>query len=273
MQQFNYHCHTSFEGIFDGRSTIDKMISGAESKGFNTIGISNHYIYHPSFAHLPAVSPMFFADNQQLISLFQECFTAIDKTAAKHKIKVLKGLEVDFFPSAGWRRQFEKAIKILKPDYLIGATHFIRNNDESFLCNIYHLENMPAKISKSEKNTLLHNYWQNVRLSIESGYFDFIAHPDYCCQFNLCTGDEWRETKLEVVDAFTGTNTACEINTGGIRRIGRPYPDWWIVKELVNRNIPLLISDDAHLAADIGSGFTEVETKLAEFGCKNRFYF
>ncbi len=273
MQQFNYHCHTSFKNVFDGRNTIDEMISAAKSRGINTLGISNHYIYHPSFARLPKTSAMFFADNQQLISLFAEFFAAIDTAAARHGIKILKGLEVDFFPSANWRKEFEKAINILKPDYTIGATHFIRNNDESFLCNIYHLKKLPANITKADKRSLLRNYWQNVRLSIESGYFDFIAHPDYCCQFNLCTSDEWRDTKFKIIDALSATKTACEVNTGGLRRIGRPYPDWWIVKELIYKDVPLLISDDAHFTKDVGSYFTEVETKLTELGCKNRFKF
>lgn len=273
MQKFNYHCHTSFKGIFDGRNTIDEMISGAEAKGLETVGISNHFVCHPSFASLPPASLMFFSDDALLISLFQECFAAIDEVAARHKIKVLKGLEVDFFPSSRWRKMFEKAVKILQPDYLIGATHFIRNADESFLCNIYHLERLPSLISAKDKKELLRNYWQNVRLSAESGYFDFLAHPDYCCQFDLCTGEEWKEAKMQVVEALASSHTACEINTGGLRRIGRPYPDWWLVKEMIDKKIPVLISDDAHFVKDIAFGFAEVENKLAEFNCQKRFSF
>ena len=40
MQKFNYHCHTSFKGIFDGRNTIDEMISGAEAKELTTVWVS-----------------------------------------------------------------------------------------------------------------------------------------------------------------------------------------------------------------------------------------
>lgn len=110
-------------------------------------------------------------------------------------------------------------------------------------------------------------------MSIESGYFDFIAHPDYCCQFNLCTTIDWNEKKQNVIDALAKNKIACEVNTGGLRRIGRPFPDWWMIKQMIDREIPLIISDDSHRIVDVGSFFYDVENKLKEFGCKKRFCF
>ena len=42
MQKFNYHCHTSFENIFDGQNTPDEMISAYEKKGFTEIGFISY---------------------------------------------------------------------------------------------------------------------------------------------------------------------------------------------------------------------------------------
>lgn len=42
---------------------------------------------------------------------------------------------------------------------------------------------------------------------------------------------------------------------------------------MIEKNISLLISDDSHYATDIGSHFTDVEAKLSQMGCKNRFCF
>lgn len=271
MQNFNYHCHTSFQGIFDGRNTADEMIGAAEAKGFSTVGISNHCICHPIIAQMPFMHQQNFSDFDKFIEIYKQSYDWIDEAASHHNIKVKKGLEVDFFPSAKWQRGFEKIIKELNPDYLIGATHFIRNADESFMCGIYFLNTLPATTTAEDLNELLSNYWQNIVLSIESGYFDFIAHPDYCCLFDLCTGPEWDEAKLKVIDALASSGTACEINTNGLRRIGRPFPDWPLVEEMVKKQIPLLISDDAHSVDHVGSHFAEVEAKLAELGCQKRF--
>ena len=110
-----------------------------------------------------------------------------------------------------------------------------------------------------------------MELCIKSGYFNFIAHPDYCCQFNLAVTPEWKDVKYKVIDAFVSTKTHCEINTGGIARIRQPFPDWWFIKELIKKEVPLLISDDAHDIKDTGRHFSEVEQKLSELGCKKRF--
>ena len=270
MQKFSYHSHTSFNNIFDGRNTADEMLAAYEKKGFTEVGISNHCFCHPTLN--PPSFPQFFYDVDKFLDVYKVSFDYIDEAASKHNIKVIKGLEVDYFPSAKWNKIFERIIKELKPEYLIGSTHFIRTADESFMCNIYQLDSLPS-LSTEEKNELLRNYWINVEHSIKSGYFDFIAHPDYCCQFDLAITAEWNETKYRVIDAFSSTKTPCEINTGGIERIKRPFPDWWIVQELINRNVPLLISDDAHTTDAVGRHFDEVEKKLTEMGCENRFSF
>lgn len=272
MQNFNYHCHTNFQGIFDGQNTADEMITAAEAKNFTTIGISNHCICHPTIAKMPYMHNQNFADFDKLIDIYKQSFDWIDEAASKHKIKVLKGLEVDFFPSAEWRKGFEKVKQALKPDYLIGATHFIRSADESFMCGIYFLHTLPA-LTTDEMNELLRNYWHNIELATTSGYFDFIAHPDYCCLFDLCTGPEWDESKDRIVDVLASTQTPCEVNTGGLRRRGNPFPDWKMVEKMIRKDVPLLISDDAHRIEDVGSCFAEVEDKLAELGCQNRFSF
>ena len=273
MQKFNYHCHTNFKSIFDGKNSADEMIFAAEAKGFHTVGISNHFIFHPSIAKMPYMHSQNFSDVTKLIDIYKENFDEIDKVASRHKIKVLKGMEVDFFPSLSWRKNFEKAITELKPDYIIGATHFIRNSDETFMCGIYFLNTLPSSLTEEDMQDLVSNYWQNVELSVQSGYFDFIAHPDYCCQFNLGCGERWAESKMRIIDALASNSTACEINTGGLRRIGHPFPDWWIVEEMIKQNIPLLISDDAHCTEDVAAYFGEVEEKLTKLNCKNRFSF
>lgn len=270
MQKFNYHCHTSFRDIFDGSNTAEEMISAYEEKGFKEVGISNHCICHPTIAKMPFMHAQNFSDKHKLVDLYKESFEYIDKAAENHSIKVYKGLEVDFFPSKEWRNDFEYIMQELKPDYVIGATHFIRSKNEDFMCGIYFLNTLPS-LSKEEMDELLRNYWDNIIQSIESGYFKFIVHPDYCCQFNLSSTPEWDVYKNMVIETLAKTKTACEINTGGLRRIGRPYPDWWMVKEMINKEIPLIISDDAHQVWQTASHFEEVEQKLKEFGCKKRF--
>ena len=277
MQNFNYHCHTSFGNIFDGKNTADEMLSAYEAKGFKEIGFSNHCIINPVFEKLPFMHTQNLTDINKAIDIYKRMFDDIDQAAEKHKIKVHKGFEVDFFISKNWRSDFERIIRELKPDYLISANHFLRNDDDTYICSIFNLKNM-FSVSKKEKDQMLKNYWKRILSAIDSGYFDFVAHFDYCCMFDLATGSEWDDIKMEVVERIASQKIACEINTSGLRQkredikiLNRPFPDWWLIKELIKRNVPLIISDDAHRIAETGFGFLETEKKLKELNCKNRY--
>ena len=219
MQNFSYHTHNNFGGIFDGRNSCEEMVSQAEKIGFKEIGVSNHFVLHPN---APASSPMFFQREDILLDIFKRCYEEIDEVASRHKIKIHKGIEVDFFPSSGWRNKFEKIIKELSPDYIIGTTHFIRNKDESKM-------------------------------------------------YNLCIDQKWVDVKHKLIDVIAANNIAVEINTGGTARIGRPFPEKWIIEELIKKDVPLLISDDSHEISHLGRHFQETECLLKELKCKKRF--
>lgn len=272
MQNYNYHCHNSFENIFDGSSTINEMLAAYKSIGFNEIGLSNHFICHRAIANGPHLHNQNFSDIDKFLDVAKRMFEQMDIIAEKLNIKLYKGFEVDYFFDPKWEKDFLKMKKVLNPDYLIGTAHFLNLKDENRLYNLYHLQYLPDNVSDEEKDEMLGCYWDKQIAAAKSGYFNFMAHPDYCTQFGLCVEDKWKDKKLEFINALKEGQCACEVNTGGLRRnIGRPYPDWWMVKEMCSLEIPLLISDDAHNVKDIAFGFSEVEQKLAEFNCKKRY--
>jgi histidinol-phosphatase (PHP family) len=60
---------------------------------------------------------------------------------------------------------------------------------------------------------------------------------------------------------------AIEINTSGfLKEIGSQYPDDVIIKEIIQRNIPLLLGSDAHRPEYIGYMFEEIIEKLRKLG-------
>ncbi len=103
------------------------MLQQAEKLGWSHIGISNHFIVHPNIKK----SLMYqYAQKGNYAAIYSESFDeAIDKFAAHYqrideinqasKTKILKGMEVDYFDSENWYRGFTKALKYLKPDYII----------------------------------------------------------------------------------------------------------------------------------------------------------
>lgn len=268
MQKFTYHSHNNTQGIGDGKNSRDEMLAHAEEIGFTEIGVSNHFIYHPNITR---GHPQDFTDFQKALDYAKKDIEETRECAARHKIKVYAGFEVDFYPSAMWRNAFEMMLAQVKPDYVIGSTHNAFSRDESVIYSIWSMARQPVK--DENLKIYLQNYWQNIIDSINSGYFNFIAHFDLASNLGVCREPEWDEWKWKVIEAFQARKTPFEINTSGIRRCGIPCPDWWMVKELVSAQVPVLISDDAHSVDMLGQFYDQAEARLAEFGCRNRFKF
>lgn len=272
MQNFSFHTHTNTFGLFDGHNSISEMIEAAQKAGYKELGISNHLIYHPNMhtsSEAQKNDKMFHADKQKAKEIMSAVVEEIREKAKTAPIKVYAGFEVDYFPSKRWRDDFEDIISAAKPDYLIGATHFIRTEDESLVLNLYHLKE--SNCSESEKENLMVYYWQNIIESIKSGYFDFIAHLDVCKLFNLGVEPKWNEWKRKVIDTLAEYNQPYELNTSGWRKVGEQHPHLWMIEELNKRDISIIISDDAHTVEHVAYSFDRAEELLEEINYKNRY--
>lgn len=267
MQKFTIHCHTHALGCFDGKSTAEEMITQAEALGFDTIGISNHLIWHPN---VPLTSPMFFQDWDKALEAQLRIKDEVQEAASKAKIKVLFGAEADYFPSAEWRKGFEKLISKINYDYLIATTHFIRTADEKLLCNIYHLHELPSDLSPEDFKEMVHQHWLNVIDSIDSGYYNFLAHLDYCVA-KIPDIPEFDDYRWRIIEALDKKKFPFEVNCKGINLIGEQHPKTWVLKELCQRKVPTLLSDDSHHIDQIGQHFSEMEKLLKECGCTERW--
>ncbi len=269
-QKFSYHMHSNSLGIFDGQSTTKDMINKAAEVGFEEMGISNHLTYHPT---LIKTHPMFFNEYDKLEDTIMRCAEEIREEAAKAPIKVSLGFEVDFFPSNQWRDAFEKIREKVQADYYIGTGHFIRDDLEENICCLYYPPNIGPKRTKEYLDNGTKNYYKNLVLAVESGYFDFIAHLDVLNLFRQY--DEFDRTKeiMELVETLAKHNHAYEINTSGWSKINIQHPQDWIIEELCKRDVPVVINDDAHHVDQVARFFPQAEELLAKLNYKNRWTF
>ena len=143
-QNFTLHTHTN---LFDGKNTATEMIDAAQQCGMVAIGISNHFIVHPDIVDTPSYAAalrggyarMYMNNFDGAINEFKQHYDELRRIAQHASIKILCGMEVDFFNTAAWRRGFERALKVLQPDYIIGSGHFVEYNGR--LCNIHDMAN------------------------------------------------------------------------------------------------------------------------------------
>ncbi len=265
-QDFSLHTHTI--GC-DGKNTVAEMVARAHEIGMQAIGISNHFIVHPKIresnfyphAVKGGYSQIYSTSFDEVMSRFVPIYEELARVAANSPIKVLRGLEVDFFADSKWRQVFERTITILKPDYLIGACHFIEY--DGLLCNVHDMAHADA----DTRDKMIKKYWQKISAAAASGLFTWMAHLDLPRKVGVGAGDEWRIIERFVIEELAKHKMPIEVNTG---LQPEPYPAFRILKMAARADLPVLISDDAHRAEQIGRFFDSAEQLCNRAGVKNR---
>lgn len=269
MQDFTLHTHTIG---FDGKNTPAQMAARATELGLHTIGISNHFIVHPDITRAPmykyavryGYDAIYSESFDDTIAHFQAHYDELNKLSQTSGIRILRGMEVDYFTYPAWRAGFERAVRILRPDYVIGTAHFVEYG--GVLCNTHDA----AHASPDVQNQMLKTYWANIRNAAASGLFTWIAHLDLYKKAGLGRAEQWRNAESVALDAIAASNTAIEINTSLYEHGAEPYPSSRIVKMAVDRNVPILFSDDAHASDQIGRYFDRAECFATSCHVKNR---
>ena len=247
------------------------MVAHAAELGMTAIGISNHFIVHPDIARAPmykyavrgGYSGIYSDSFDKTIEKFRAHYDELDELAARCNIRILRGMEVDCFIYPTWRRGFERAVRILRPDYIIGAAHFVEYG--GILCNTHDA----AHASPDDQTQMLKMYWANIRDAAASGLFTWMAHLDLYKKAGLGRAEQWRNAESAALDAIAASNTAMEINTSLYEHGDEPYPSPRIVKMAVDRNIPIVFSDDAHSVDRIGRFWSRGDAFARECGVTN----
>ena len=264
MQKFSFHTHTIG---FDGKNTEEEMLSQAVSLGWEKIGFSNHFIVHHNIENAPmyqyaksgGYNSIYSSSFDEVIAKFERHYQKVDELREGASIKILKGMEVDFFADAKWYEGFIKAINHLKPDYLIGSAHFIEQ--DGILYNSHDIK----KASPLEQKKLLHRYWQNERATANSGLFNILAHLDLMKKVGLGQDPEWAEDELKTVLAIKKSGAIVELNTSFYKKGDEPYPSPRIIEMLAKEKVSVIISDDAHNTSQLGNNFDKAEELIHSY--------
>ena len=265
MQKFSLHTHTIG---FDGQNTEAEMVDKAIELGWSHIGFSNHFIVHPDIKSAPMYAQaekrgyhhIYSSSFDEVISKFEEHYHRVDELRKTSPIKILKGMEVDYFATSEWQDGFAKAKEHLKPDYLIGSAHFVAHNGT--LYNSHDLKAAP----QPEQNQLLYRYWQNERAAAKSGLFDIMAHLDLMKKVGLGQGDEWIAEEQKTIAAIKKSGAIVELNASYFKFGNEPYPSPRIIQMLAKENMPVIISDDAHAVSQLGWHFEKTKNLADQNG-------
>jgi len=223
----------------------------AKNKGIKIYGFSDH-------------APMEFDKKYRMSFKDMEIYENEINNLKKDKdIKVLLGYEVDFTP----KKYFFKDILKRDVDYLIGSVHFLDN---------WGFDN-PEYIKEWESrdvDDIYKEYFSYIKELAESKMFQIVAHFDLIKVFNYKPKKRVIDYAKEAIKAIKKNNLVVEVNTAGLRKpVNEIYPSEEIIDILIEENIPLTTSSDAHSIEQVGFKLKETTKMLKDKGVKKLAFF
>jgi histidinol-phosphatase (PHP family) len=273
MRYSSLHTHSVF---CDGRDEIETLCLTAWKKGLVSVGFSSH---------APLTRKTGFSSNWHLREDRLEAYLNTVREAGRRwegRLAVYLGLEVDYIP--GLMGPADRDIQELGLDYIIASVHYIVPTRGAPFTVDGSPEEMARGIREGfngDGEALAEHYWHLVEGMIRAGGFDILGHADLIKKNNRDRG--WFDPEGETYRRRTGavasllplSGIVVEVNTGGINRgtIGETYPSLPILRLLKERDVPVIITADAHRAEDLDGHYGLARETLGAAGYSRTAFF
>jgi histidinol-phosphatase (PHP family) len=262
----NFHSHTRF---CDGSDHPEAYIVEAIKQGFQRYGFSSH---------APIPLPNNFALTTESFPEYQKEILRL-RMLYKDKIEIFLGIEADFI--SGITNNFDDFRKTFKLDYIIGSVHVVINNEgktwfiDGSKQSIYD-EGLMHCFDNDIRRAIA-GFYHQTNTMIESEHFEILGHLDKITMHNqnrfFTTDQKWYQNLVfETIDLIKEKNVVVEVNTRGLykKRSNDFFPETFILKHLFAKNIPVMISSDAHKPDEISLLHQEAKSLLKKIGYKEQ---
>ncbi len=251
LSKTNFHTHSNY---CDGKATLREMVDFAVAHNFTALGFTGH-------------CPLPF-DNTYSITDYEGYCNEVRALKEEYadRIEISLGLEMDYVP--GMLEDFSPLIKQGGLEYTIGSIHLIpaegsapRSADDLWMIDGSRYQTYDEGLMKHFGGDIrrgVRAYFHNENVMLERNRPTIVGHPDKIVMHNrdrYFTEDEpwYRDLALETIHLIKELDLICEINTRGIYK-GRHadyYPGKWLIQEMKQLHIPVLVSTDAHAPEDL----------------------
>ena len=183
------------------------------------------------------------------------------RQAWRGRIDVRLGLEADYFP--GYERWLERQLQMADFQYVLGSVH-------------PQLEEFYERYWTGDAEAFQRTYFQLLGDAAETRLFDCLAHPDLVKNE---TPHDWAPERVmddicRALDRIAATGVAMELNTSGVNKAIRemnPFPA--MLREMHQRQIPVVIGSDAHQPSRVGDGYFAALRLLESCGYEHISFF
>ena len=256
MQKHNYHTHTRYS---DGHDTPRQMIEEAVSRGFTSLGFSDHsWAWFESYY---SMSPEGTAASFREIRALADEYRGI--------IDIYAGVELDG----------ESGIPTLDYDFIIASVHEMVRRGASMPIDsdMERQQRLVAELFGGDFTEFTRVYYASLTEHVLRNKTDIVGHIDLPTKYSLCPEDDprYRDAAREAVREIAKACPVFELNTGAIARGLRtvPYPAPFLLDEIREAGGAIIINSDCHYRAKLTCWFDEAEDYLSSHGfrkCENQ---
>lgn len=223
----NYHSHVALCGHAEG--TVEDYVVEAIKHNYEEIGISDHAPIPVYFVGKENHDYLWLSQMMNRDTFENDYLKQLDYCINKYsdKIKLLKGLEVEFIPSKDYYYQY----LLTKVDYLNLGVHYFFKNGE--VINTY------GNLSDED----LDWYVKTIEEAVQTNYFSCLVHPDIFLYRSDAFTKHHEVVSRKIIEACVKNDVYLEVNCNGRGRY--PRKEFWeIVKEY--KDAKIIINNDAH---------------------------
>ncbi|QEE15511.1 histidinol-phosphatase HisJ [Promethearchaeum syntrophicum] len=257
LKLWDYHVHTQL--CNHARGNVEDYVKQAIKIDLGEIGVSDHF----PMLLLPEESHDFAMGINEFPEYLDECKRA--KNKYKDEITVKIASEVDFSPSSfsGYRKLVSPYLETL--DYIIGSIHIIKIPETETFAIDGPIAN--EKFNLFGEDRIFIAYYNDLIRMVKNGsdFYNIVGHLDLPKKYGNFLGESekiWKKIDV-LLDLIKVKELVVEINHSGYYKpVGIQYPDDKIIRELVKREIPIVLGSDSHYPKYLAFNFEKTLSKL-----------
>lgn len=239
----NYHTHTPL--CRHAQGTEEEYVLRAIQNGFSVLGFADHgaWPYESDYVSYMRMSVSEFWGYESRVRALEEKY--------RGQIRIPLGMENEAFPPyINWLKEFKEE----HLDYLILGNHY-DYNDEFNPDNHLPLNDRGGFYFGycSEKEQIL-RYGKRTVWGMETGVFDYLAHPDLFCFLYPVFDEECAAVSRDLCAAAEAYHLPLEVNLNGMQRtdggLGYPCRRFWEIAS--DYHITAIVGYDAHRPDQLG---------------------
>ncbi|GAX06760.1 histidinol phosphatase [Secundilactobacillus pentosiphilus] len=264
------HSHTEFCPHGSG-DDVELMIQKAIRLGFKSYSITEHAPMPPAFRKEYAGLETGYTEASMAMDDLPAYFKKVRQMQVKYgsQIHINVGFEVDFLPDhVQWTRDFLNEYGPQTTDSVL-SVHFMRGTDDQFWC----VDDTLADFKKglltqaADGQALYRQYFKALIEAVDADLGPYgpkrIGHITLIKKFQDYFGlprtydNETQKVITALLQAVKRRGDELDYNAAGLYKefCNETYPDWEILKQAQQMQIPLVYGSDAHSIKEVGHGY------------------